>query len=66
MIQAMRSWPFMHKWYQHLEPADGVGEAVLTTKPSVYFQMKDRKLTYESDRPKVLFLERQSTLLSRI
>jgi hypothetical protein len=28
--------------------------------------MKDKKLTYEHDRPKVMFLERQSKLLRNI
>ena len=65
MIQAMRSWRYMHQWYQHLEPVDGVGNGALTTKSSVYVQMKNKKLTYESDRPKVMFLERQTKLLGQ-
>ena len=65
MIQAMRSWRYMHQWYQHLEPVDGLGNGALTTKSSVYVQMKNKKLTYESDRPKVMFLERQTKLLGQ-
>ncbi|KAK0752883.1 hypothetical protein B0T18DRAFT_314341 [Schizothecium vesticola] len=65
MIRVMRSWQYMHQWYQHLEPVDGVGNGTLTTKSSVYVQLKNKKLTYESDRPKVLFLERQTKLLAR-
>lgn len=65
MIQAMRSWRYLHQWYQHLEPVGGVGSGVLTNKSPVYLDMKNKKLTYETDRPKVLFLERQTKLLSQ-
>ena len=42
-------------------------EAVLTTKRlETYLQMKNKRLTYESDRSKALFSETQSMLLGRI
>lgn len=66
MTQAMRSWPFQHGWYQHVVPSDGSREGVLQTRTDINVRMKDTKLSFESDRPKVMFLERQSTLLGRI
>ncbi|KAI6122378.1 hypothetical protein EDD16DRAFT_1572193 [Pisolithus croceorrhizus] len=49
-------------WYEHVLSDSDRG--TLREGPmDSQIVMKDKQLTYESDRPKVLFLERQSKLL---
>ena len=52
------------------EQSDGrsseTGKWTLQRARGLPLNMKDKKLTYEHDRPKVMFLERQSGLLGRL
>ena len=52
------------------EQSDGqgneTGEWTLQRARGLTLNMKDKKLTYEHDRPKVMFLARQSGLLGRL
>lgn len=67
---------FVRRWYEHLAVAttsteqtgEGKEPTIWTLQPArdLMLNMKDKKLTYEHDRPKVMFLERQSNLLGRI
>lgn len=66
----------VRRWYEHLAVAtpgadqtgesEGPPEWTLQPARDLMLSMKDKKLTYEQDRPKVMFLERQSSLLRRI
>ncbi|KAI6099025.1 hypothetical protein F5141DRAFT_1144170 [Pisolithus sp. B1] len=62
MVQTLRRSYKLHMWYEHvLSGSDG---GTLREGPMDWqIDMKDKQLTYETDRPKVLFLERQSKLL---
>jgi hypothetical protein len=64
-----------HAWYEHRavdtdteNSGDGSSPRgwTLQMTPRVSIDMADKKLTYEHDRPKVMFLERQSRLLGRL
>ncbi|KAL2194085.1 hypothetical protein P885DRAFT_43648 [Corynascus similis CBS 632.67] len=46
--------------------ATGGGKWTLQKARRLALKMQDKKLTYEQDRPKVMFLERQSRLLGRL
>ncbi|KAK4124340.1 hypothetical protein N657DRAFT_680349 [Parathielavia appendiculata] len=72
--RAVRSKSNFHAWYEHKAVAGAIGQSgngdsttrgwtlqKAPTHPSL--DMKDKKLTYELDRPKVMFLERQSRFL---
>lgn len=51
-----------HLWYEHVAVTNG--EYVLREGPiELDVSMAQKKLSYEEDRPKVLFLERQGKLL---
>jgi hypothetical protein len=63
----------VHQWYEHIvsgtEPSGATtnsGEWALQRARQRPLNMKDKKLAFEHDRPKVMFLERQSTLLGRV
>ncbi|KAK4208349.1 hypothetical protein QBC37DRAFT_379190 [Rhypophila decipiens] len=45
---------------------DDAPEWRLRKRTYIYLRMVDKKLSYETDRPKVLFLERQTSLLERV
>ncbi|KAK5655874.1 hypothetical protein OQA88_5413 [Cercophora sp. LCS_1] len=61
MITALR-WNDFHQWYEHKAAEDG-GWSLEKSPRYVHVEMKDKKLTFEGDREKVLFLARQSKLL---
>ncbi|KAK2012320.1 hypothetical protein LZ32DRAFT_678169 [Colletotrichum eremochloae] len=65
MAETLRSSYSIHQWYEHVVQPDGSGvEGILREAPDRPIgMMKDKRLTFETDRPKVLFLERQSKLL---
>ncbi|KAK1964350.1 hypothetical protein LY78DRAFT_682549 [Colletotrichum sublineola] len=65
MAETLRSSYSIHQWYEHVVQPDGSGvEGILREAPDRSIgMMKDKRLTFETDRPKVLFLERQSKLL---
>ncbi|KAF9881650.1 hypothetical protein CkaCkLH20_00796 [Colletotrichum karsti] len=64
MAETLRSAYGIHQWYEHV---GGSGENTLGKGLRVAkdrgLGMKSKRLTFETDRPKVLFLERQSKLL---
>lgn len=73
MISALRKSYNVHLWYE--QPIEGEMSDVVVADAKRYgklreaprdldIQMVDKKLSYENDRPKVLFLERQSKLLA--
>ena len=76
MISQLEGSPYqktVHQWYEHMvsgtEPsgaATNSGEWTLQRARQQPLNMKDKQLAFEHDRPKVMFLERQSTLLGRV
>ncbi len=73
MIQRLRTDYRQHLWYEHVS-ADGNDDGadentrrwkLQESKRYGRFNMADKKLSYESDRPKVTFLDRQCYLLGR-
>ncbi|KAF1988652.1 hypothetical protein K402DRAFT_452852 [Aulographum hederae CBS 113979] len=72
MAKTLRDSYLTHIWYEHVlhlqTSSDGTSPSksgYLRLGPLVLeIEMKDKLLTYETDRPKVLFLERQSKLLA--
>ncbi|UKZ75830.1 hypothetical protein TrVFT333_003524 [Trichoderma virens FT-333] len=73
MISALRKSYNVHLWYE--QPIEGETADVVAPDAKRYgklreapmdlgIQMIDKKLSFEDDRPKVLFLERQSKLLA--
>lgn len=66
----------IHRWYEHMpaaaaspeqtDEANDVRGWTLQPARGVQLDMRDKKLTYEHDRAKVMFLERQSRLLGRL
>lgn len=64
MIQSLRR-DNIHVWYEHRILEDGGFEL---KKPPTHLEdidMKEKQLTFEQDRHKVMFLARQSELLYR-
>ena len=63
MMQTLRKAYGIHQWYEHvIEP--GTAEEFLRTGPwDLDINMAEKQVTYESDRSKILFLERQTRLL---
>jgi hypothetical protein len=70
MIQTLKKSYNIHLWYEHVLPqqdtVEGEGEGgVFREGPmDLVISMAAKALTFEDDRPKVLFLERQCKLLS--
>jgi hypothetical protein len=69
MIQALQRSYGLHLWYECVEPGSHRGEATMGTalrKGPVDTEiiLSQKLLRYEQDRPKILFLERQSKLLT--
>ncbi|CAM1511764.1 Fc.00g092770.m01.CDS01 [Cosmosporella sp. VM-42] len=64
MVQAIKKAYSLHLWYeQRPNQAEGEKWALQEGPVDLDIRMKDKLLTFEDDRPKVLFLERQSKLL---
>ena len=70
MAQTLRKSWGIHLWYEYvpLHPSDNASgfdaKWILRKGPmAMEIEMAKKELTYEEDRPKVLFLERQSKLL---
>ena len=70
MVQTLKKFYNLHLWYEHVlvqpdENKEGSGgKWVLREAPmDLEVVMADKQLSFETDRPKVLFLERQSKLL---
>ena len=71
MIQTLEKSYQKHKWYQYapssasLEGNSGSEEWTLRAGPlDLNITAADKRLTVEEDRPKIVFLERQTQLLS--
>lgn len=66
MMQTLRKSYNIHLWYEHIVEAanDGVENSYLREGPmDMEITMAEKCLTFETDRPKILFLERQTKLL---
>lgn len=69
MVQTIKKSYNLHLWYEHvlIQPGEskdgGGGKWVLREGPMDLEVMAEKQLSFEEDRPKVLFLERQSKLL---
>lgn len=70
MVQALKKSYNIHLWYEHVPIYPDASENsagqkwVLREGPrDLEIVMADKKLTFPEDRPKVLFLERQSKFL---
>ncbi|KAK1776176.1 hypothetical protein QBC45DRAFT_395466 [Copromyces sp. CBS 386.78] len=66
MIQTLKRSYKVHLWYEQVldDRTDGIRNCILREGPmDLEIVMADKQLTYETDRPKVLFLERQSKFL---
>ena len=65
MLQALRRPYGLHLWYEHDISGVDSSMGVLRAGPNdLEIVIADKKLTFEAeDRPKVMFLERQSKLL---
>lgn len=72
IVQTLRRSYHMHLWFEQvpLRPESKTTQAgerwCLRAAPwNLEFSMADKGLTFEEDRPKVMFLERQSKLLGQ-
>lgn len=63
MIQTLRKAYGIHLWYEHVIDPINADESLRTGPWDVEIHMSEKQVTYESDRPKLLFLERQTRLL---
>ncbi|KAK4231023.1 hypothetical protein QBC38DRAFT_382758 [Podospora fimiseda] len=65
MVQALKKSYNLHLWYEHvISPEHKRGSGTLREGPvGLKIVMANKFLTFETDRPKVLFLEKQSKLL---
>ena len=70
MIQGLKLSYNMHEWWEHVAPQltddrEGSSEnwGLRAGPVDLKIVMADKELTFEEDRAKVLFLERQSKLL---
>ena len=64
MVQTLRKAYGVHFWYEHVIPPFGGRELLWDGPADLEIDMAQKKVTNESDRPKLLFLERQTKLLS--
>ena len=67
MVQTLKKAYNVHAWYESLldDKTDGIQNCILRDGPvDLRIVMADKRLTFEADRPKVLFLERQCKLLA--
>ncbi|KAH7069567.1 hypothetical protein BKA63DRAFT_421242 [Paraphoma chrysanthemicola] len=63
MIQTLRKAFGLHAWYEYfIDPHTGQ-ESLRDGPLDLDINMAEKKVTYESDRPKLIFLERQTRLL---
>lgn len=63
MIQTLVKAYGIHLWYEHVvDPLHGQ-ESLRIGPLDFEIHMAEKKVTYEEDRPKLIFLERQTRLL---
>jgi len=63
MIQTLRKAYGIHLWYEHIVDPANAEESLRTGPLDMDIDMSKKKLTYDTDKPKLLFLERQTRLL---
>jgi hypothetical protein len=64
LIQTLRKSYSLHEWYEHVPQPGSAGGSMLRPGPLDFGSTPGTKaLSYEEDRPKILFLERQTELL---
>ena len=66
MIRTLRSAYGWHLWYEHVTDSNSGMESLRdgASTPDLEIDFSRTKVTYETDRPKLLFLERQTKLIS--
>jgi hypothetical protein len=63
MVQTLNKAYGLHLWYEHTIDSSS-GEGSLRPGPmDLKISMADKNVTFEADKPKLLFLERQMRLL---
>ena len=63
MVQTLRKSYKFHMWYQDVWEETAQGQVLAEVATDVEIDMAQKKVTFESDRPTLLFLERQTKLL---
>jgi hypothetical protein len=63
MVQTLRKAYGIHIWYEHVIDPVGGKEFLRNGPMDLELSMAQKQVTYEADRPKLLFLERQTKLL---
>lgn len=64
MAQTLKKAYELHLWYEEISgEGDGKSGTLRPGPTGMEISLAEKHLTYESDRPKVLFLERQTRLL---
>ncbi|KAF2029853.1 hypothetical protein EK21DRAFT_66979 [Setomelanomma holmii] len=63
MIQTLRKAYGLHAWHEHHIDPNTSKESLRDGPLDLKIHMADKKVTYEADRPKLIFLERQTRLL---
>jgi hypothetical protein len=63
LLQTLQKAYGVHLWYEHVIDHIEGKEALRKGPTDTNISMINTKVTYESDRPKLLFLERQTRLL---
>jgi hypothetical protein len=64
MMQTLVKAYGIHVWYEHVVASENVEECLRPGPIDMDIRMSEKHVTFESDRPKLLFLERQTRLLS--
>jgi hypothetical protein len=63
MIQTLGKAYGIHLWYEHADDDKSPNGSLHTGPWDKEINLRDKQVTMESDRPKLLFLERQTRLL---
>jgi hypothetical protein len=63
MIQTLRRAYDLHLWYEHKIDAENGKETLREGPVDLVISMAEKSVTFEADRPALLFLERQTKLL---
>lgn len=63
MIQVLQKAYGIHLWYEDFEDPFTGKQSLREGPKDLEINMADKQVTYEADRPTLLFLERQTKLL---
>jgi hypothetical protein len=64
ILQVLRkAYKGLYLWYEHIDHPTGAEQPLRPGPENMVIDMSVKHVTYESDRPKLLFLERQMKLL---